>query len=721
MPHYRVISGRIPSNPNGFDFSSTIAKTLLNQDRIRIVEEEIDTAVESRNDSLPTLRELGPPDLVHLVKQSVKSGNKQSGVYHHVTGIDASSSASLAAYVNTLIYTPNDKTTKIISGLYCCYNAFSRLDMRVDVKIPGGVESYCIDERGDKRVASDALWMETFLCGVLRAYAYADDGSGDSIKKIIGVRRFDPITSTEMEHKFLDAAERLFFKGPQLGSEPEVQVPNNVSNHLTTGLINYIYTTGRYTSGINLFEKLRSRDTEVSSLLARVMLSADEEVQAVGLLHDAISMLPMNYSLLDCQATFCQSKGRLDWALECAKRGVTAAPSEFATWAKLAEVYVGLEQWELALLTLNSCPMFTYQEKDLPRMPDPARILLPVMPESILDEIDDPPQSYDEVHPSLRKLHAAGYKGTFLKAYSILTEVTARIGWDQLLRIRSQVFVMEEEYRSEKQTISVNHTSNANASTTALRGTPSPGINGTASEGQPDGETGSHADDEETLNEQQSVPSSPPDSARLADESIEKPDHTITSEVVKSGNDDSADSSNARSNYTQFHNKRLCERWLDNLFMVLYEDLRIYTIWRSDMAQAQSKNSDYRKSAEEWEILGELAERLHHFPEAVEAYQACLRVRFSPKAMRGVLKMYENQGRSREMLQAMIRLIAWQYRWYSEFSPALLRTVRKLIETEGAVKVRSIVQATSLPQPVLDLTHRYVELCVAFRSSGSEA
>ena len=96
---------------------------------------------------------------------------------------------------------------------YSCYNAFSHLDMRVEVKIPGGVESYCIDERGDKRVASEGLWLETFLCAVLRAYSYADDGSGDGIKKIIGVRRFDPITSTEVEHKFLDAAERLFFKG----------------------------------------------------------------------------------------------------------------------------------------------------------------------------------------------------------------------------------------------------------------------------------------------------------------------------------------------------------------------------------------------------------------------------------------------------------------------------------------------------------------------------
>ena len=181
-------------------------------DQFRIVEEEIESAIEYRNEALQTIRELGPPDLVHLVKQS-KSAARQSGVYHHVTGVDASSSASLAAYVNTLVYSPTDKTHKVVSGLYCCYNAFSHLDMRVEVKIPGGVESYCIDDRGDKRVASDALWLETFLCAVLRAYSYADDGSGDNIKKIIGVRRFDPITSTEMEHKFLDSAERLFFKG----------------------------------------------------------------------------------------------------------------------------------------------------------------------------------------------------------------------------------------------------------------------------------------------------------------------------------------------------------------------------------------------------------------------------------------------------------------------------------------------------------------------------
>lgn len=84
------------------------------------------------------------------------------------------------------------------------------------------------------------------------------------------------------------------------------------------------------------------------------------------------------------------------------------------------------------------------------------------------------------------------------------------------------------------------------------------------------------------------------------------------------------------------------------------------------MAQFRQQAMEYKKSATEWEILGELAQRLHHFDESIEAYQSCLATRFSPKAMRGVLKLYEQRNDTRGMLGALIRLIAWQYRWYSE-------------------------------------------------------
>lgn len=120
-----------------------------------------------------------------------------------------------------------------------------------------------------------------------------------------------------------------------------------VSNHLTNGLIHYIHTTGRFASGVNLFEKLRSKEPEVASLLARVFIDADEEVKAVSLLHETIKVLPMDPACLDVQAQFCMNKGRNDLALECAKRAVNSAPSEFTTWARLAEVYLALEEWEL--------------------------------------------------------------------------------------------------------------------------------------------------------------------------------------------------------------------------------------------------------------------------------------------------------------------------------------------------------------------------------------
>ena len=345
-------------------------------------------------------------------------------------------------------------------------------------------------------------------------------------------------------------------------------MPNLVSNHLTTGLLNYIHTTGRYASGINLFEKLRSRDSEISSLLARVLIQGDEEVKAIALLKEAVEELPMDYSLLDCQADFLQKKNNLEWALPLAQRAVVAAPSEFGTWSRLAEIYVGLEKWDLALLTLNSCPMFTYQDKDAPRMPEPARVNLPLLSESDFGELDDAVNSYDidAVHPNLRKLTAGNYRGTFLKAYSLLTGITAKIGWDQLLRIRSQVFVMEEEYRSERSqpgtgrsTSRLTHTGRT-PSTTALRA-PSPQVNGRTSmsserndEKVQDGEEkekvekaeeksevdgGSEDDEKSTATEFRGKEAAEPqDGGKTAADKLEQPKHTVASVEVKSGGEE---------------------------------------------------------------------------------------------------------------------------------------------------------------------------------------
>ena len=119
-------------------------------------------------------------------------------------------------------------------------------------------------------------------------------------------------------------------------------------------------------------------------------LTADEEIRAVKILHSALEANPQSYPILHAQCDFLLSKGKADWAQQIAQQAVNSAPSEFVAWAQLTETYIELGQYDSALLTLNSCPMFTFNERDLHRMPAPMRTHLPVKKfiadSNILDE-----------------------------------------------------------------------------------------------------------------------------------------------------------------------------------------------------------------------------------------------------------------------------------------------------------------------------------------------
>lgn len=318
-----------------------------------------------------------------------------------------------------------------------------------------------------------------------------------------------------------------------------MQVPTHVNNHLTEGLLKYIKTTGRYASGINLFEKLRTQSVEVSSLLAKVQFMANEEVAGIRTLYQSLSETPTDYMMLDVQAEYLIGKAEkaespeqrqsvLQMALGCADRSTIAAPSEFGTWARLAQVYVAMEDWENALTTLNSCPMFTYQDRDMPLMPEPKDLFMPIMNETRLDELDSEAEGRysEQVDANLLGLRAATYKGTFKEAYNILAKMTAQIGWDQLLKIRSHVFVMEDEYRTEKQDSAIAASSKRTTSIEGLRGTPDPATNG--DDVSTSGET---AEVESKSDEAASV------SANGADDAVEKPLNTIDPHEVKADTD----------------------------------------------------------------------------------------------------------------------------------------------------------------------------------------
>jgi Chs5-Arf1p-binding protein BUD7/BCH1 len=351
----------------------------------------------------------------------------------------------------------------------------------------------------------------------------------------------------------------------------------------------------------------------------------------VQIMANAMKQTPQSYTLLHAQCDFLRSKGKYEWALQLARQAVNCAPSEFVTWEKLTLVYIELGQYPSALLTLNSCPMFTFNGRDAHRPLTPARVHLPfqkpigdILPERTKTEDD-------EADPALLRLPSPGLRGTWKRAYGLLTRLVSRVGWDDLLRIRSEVFVMEEEYRMQKAQGDIQkvvgasqdgeHVNGDNASTRGMvSGSKEDALDvivptiRVSSESDRDAEevdleakpngTGFH----ESVS---GVDKPEPTQAAPEDENQDRPQTPVTE----------ASSTAAASS---FSNKRLCERWLDNLFMVLYEDLRVWTIFRAEVAHFKTQHVAYRKTSYEWEILADLGMRLHHKEEAKEAYQRCL-------------------------------------------------------------------------------------------------
>ncbi len=178
------------------------------------------------------------------------------------------------------------------------------------------------------------------------------------------------------------------------------------------------------------------------------------------MLFDGSKKYPVPYELLLTQADFLASKKQYDKALRLVKLATTRAPGEFVVWEKLAYLFLDIEDYESAVLAMNTCPMLTVSEGDEHKFPAPARTHLPLKfekPDSSYDaktapnnhgtlqEANDPKEH--AIHPELMRLASGSLEGTFRRVYILLAKICAKAGWENLLTIRSKVFIMEDEYR----------------------------------------------------------------------------------------------------------------------------------------------------------------------------------------------------------------------------------------------------------------------------------
>lgn len=661
-----------------------------------LLENEVGESLNCRTAALIEFKHLGPPDLVHLSKINTKTGAVDS-TYHYVSGVDVSSSSAIAAHLNSLasflgygqIWFGKVAAWKIQSAIYCCYNPFSRVDTRVLVQFPGSVEAYVVGDQGDKHPASDRIWLETYLSAMLRALLFADD---DSYTFISYWTRLNPFESPPSQTAaFFEAFETLFFRGPDLGCDPQVQNPTLVSNYLVDGLVKFVSITGMYDQAVEVLQRLAAIDPAVYAILANIYFLNNEEVKAVKILHKGLSIDPRDSNLLQIQAQHCLRKEKLDWALDCAVRAVHASPSEFLPWALLVQIYTKLGQYEQALLTLNSCPMSTFRQQDLPKLPQPACVHFPLPPDGVLDEVWNAKETdqHNVADPELLNLQAPALQSTFTTAYGLLVDIISNIGWDALLQYRSSVFIMEEEYPKDSKPRARRRGSSESKNTL-----------------------------EPGLQTSQNSQTNPHDSsARLKEPQTTQSSSDSTAVSYTPADKQCLDTPKS---------KRLCERWLDNLIMVLYEDIRVYTVWRAEYTHCTAHSLPYYKSSLEWELLGMVAARLHHPDEALDAFRQALSFRFSHIALWKILDIYAQSAASTHdardaLLETVVKLTAWNHRWYTDFSVKLGLALRRLVVAHGLLLVSSMVDAKYRAQGVEKLMTKELRILETYHAPGADS
>ncbi|KAF7582543.1 ChAPs (Chs5p-Arf1p-binding proteins) family protein [Clavispora lusitaniae] len=663
-------------------------------------EEYVGSSVVERTSRLHTFNDLGPADLCNIHKASVNSKKTDFGTFLYYIGVDTSNSASIAAHLQglaTLITAKSQywfgekKHWKVPQLTYCTYNTFSKVDMRVTVHIPGKFENSVVNSEGKliheklSEAELDELWLETFVCSVVRSMLDSDDDEANRFGGLVEIRKENLFNngkaSQELLRNFVLGFEKLFWVGPKLGCSVEIPQATLVCNYLVDGFLKCIQLTQSFDLALEVLHRLEEQEPSVTTLIAQVLIMKDEEIQAVQVICEGISKNKRDSELLLLECNLLIEKKRYDLALHLAKQAVQSSPSDFKTWAALVKVYTKLNDFENALLTLNSCPMNSHKEKFMLKRIVPLRgtsdeLHLPSPVDVTLDEVSNLQSSViiaeqKSIDPSLANLPAANLKSTFAKAYDLLTDIVVKTGWESLLKYRAKVFVMEEEYRKDKN--SVNN---------AIKGSRQNSQNG-----------------------------------QIASQDAEGDDSSTT--AIKSPTRDGVEGITDKSSQNEFKKKRLCERWLDNLFMLLYEDLRIYTMWQAEYVHFQAQQMEYKKTTLEWEALGSIAFRLKHFKEGSIAFSNALRGRFSSKSQREMLKYYlmertkmlsrnnaseaslsviHNQTKSvnqlnEKILESCIKLLVWNHRWYNDFSPHLILTFNDLVAKEGLIKIQSLVQA----------------------------
>ncbi|QPG76224.1 hypothetical protein FOA43_003610 [Brettanomyces nanus] len=674
-----IMSSQSSSIPASF---TSHLKTKLGIEIPTIIENQLGESIQFRTSILSDIKDLGPADLIHVSKYHKRS-KEEVGEYYYCVGLDTSSIIQPLTYMQTILlngkHAGTDKHPNI--GTYCSYNCFGHGDLRIRCTFPGstaplvqfvpsGKDKISVNMGSEETQQSKSIWKETYISALVRALLFCDSTD----RQLPGMCKFNPVQSSRDARQAVITMCQLLPRGPMLSSNDLYNQPTLCKNYLVDALLKLLDIVGYHDLAIDeitKIEKESSGSLDFSVLKVDILLAKGDQTAAVRLMHESLKVKPRDGWMLEMQASFLVRNDRSDLALVSAIRSVECLPTEFLCWMTLIKVYILLKDYRNALLTLNSSPMYSNKKKDIYAAIKPKNFDFPFPLEGKLKDVWEDCEKFGcisgfggiiEFSPSnqfrsISELHAEVYEQTklqrtFKEAYNLLAIMTRRLGWTDLLRIRSEIFVMEDEYNASVEV----------------------------------------------------------EQEREMKANMNAQDNTSESERRPRSYSSGRSSVQSLSRIScKFKKKRLSERWLDSLFLIFYENLKSVLIWENERRSKEK----LEHSALEWELIGDECFKVRHYESGILPLQTSLGSRFSIFACQMLLEYYvqysqnpvefktlngigktkrERESEAAGLLQPyqlsedliltlVCKLISWNYRYYGEFSVLCLKVLKILIDS----------------------------------------
>jgi hypothetical protein len=457
------------------------------------IERVIGEAITARSISIDAFSGIGPADLCCVTKQFVRAWLPYSagaeclpdGYFHYCQGADVSCPAAISAYFQSLVagmskgswYSSGEYRVK--KAVFCVYDCFRHVDVRCEVTFPGCVAAYAVTAKGDRLEMQPDDWSTAFVSSTVRAML--DPPSLRTVKifpllptpssEKLFFSTFNAlvarsaVTACDAVHGCCDASHNVIISTVMrylLSCFRLEEVETLCARHMADapGLVHYAAQA----------EVLRGNVDAACAMTAAAAAAA----VANGPSATADTNAALRSCILSAQSDSLRAKispaasgaaassQALVSAIETAQEAARLCPYNLQAWLTLCKAYAAAKDWASMLITINSIP-FHIEKKmgkrgrlsaDGSPVQDASRCTAPPLTSdpsrmSLFDfHHGDADLDYSSVPSDLDTFPGSKIEGMSKEVYALVVEAMNSSSWDELLEIRSSVFLMKEEEMS---------------------------------------------------------------------------------------------------------------------------------------------------------------------------------------------------------------------------------------------------------------------------------